>query len=99
MVVFPDFHWFGFQDLYGHDEFIAFFQLGDGNRLHVFARILFGSVFPLINVSALKRDPSTRPSGQLISGFKGGQPWVSEDESVPSQVCDKKSGSFLFPVL
>src|SRR5712675_2673898 len=25
---------------------------------------------PLINVSALKRDPSTRPSGQLISGLK-----------------------------
>src|SRR5712672_4453641 len=26
--------------------------------------------FPLINVSALKRDPSTHPSGQLILGLK-----------------------------
>src|SRR5712672_2011550 len=26
--------------------------------------------FPLINISALKRNPSTRPSGQLISGLK-----------------------------
>src|SRR5712675_132460 len=94
---FPDFHWFRFQDLYGHDKFIAFFQLSDGNRLYVLQEFLLGQ-FPFYQCFSSETRPLDPSFWPVDVGVKGGQPWVSEDKSVPSEVRDEEPGPFLFPV-
>src|SRR5882672_10720144 len=90
----PDFHWFRFQDFHSHDEFIAFFQLGDNNCLYMLQELLLGQLpFDQCFSSEMQSfDPSFWP---VDVGIKGGQPWVSEDELVPSKVRNEEPGPLL----
>src|SRR5712672_1224308 len=93
----PDFHWFRFQGLDGHNEFIAFFQLGDSNRLYVLQELLLGQFSFDQRFSSETRsfNPSFWPIDVRV---KGGQPWVPENKSVPSKVHSKEPGSLLLPI-
>jgi len=72
--------------------------LGDSNHLYVLQELLLGQFSFDQHFGSEMRpfDPSFWP---IDIGVKGGQPWVSENESVPSEIHDKESGPLLLPIL
>src|SRR5712671_6174684 len=78
----PDLHWFRFQDFDCHDEFVAFFQLGNSNRLYVLQELLLGQ-FSFDQHFSSETSSLDPPFWPIYVRVKGGQPWVPENKSLP----------------